>query len=77
MRVRCKIPNAVSPIGGVVFSPDPAGGLVSDPIDTDTAARFLRIRGYEAVPELDLPEPEPVPDLTRAKRPRGRDDVAA
>ena len=68
MRVRCTLPNANSPINGVAFSPDPDGGLVSEPIDTRTAERFLRIRGYEAVPELDVPEPDSMP--SRSKRPR-------
>lgn len=66
MIIRCTRPNASGLISGVVFAPASDGrGMLSEPVDAETAARFLRIPGYEAAPvEPPLPPP-PIDDLPR------------
>lgn len=67
MRVLCTLPNAGELINGVAFQATSVG-MLSDPIDTDMAANFLRIPGYVEV--LDPPtRDDGTPDLTMAPTP--------
>jgi hypothetical protein len=69
-RIICRLPNAARVINGVSFAPqaEVGGALVSETLDAETAARFLRIPGYEA-----MPEPAP----TRSTRARKTADEEA
>jgi hypothetical protein len=50
VKVICTRPNASEEINGVKFEKHPDGiGMVSEPIDADTAQHFLSIEGYELV----------------------------
>lgn len=70
MQVICTLPNAASEINGVAFSEHP-NGRISDPIDTATAERFLRIPGYVAAESgVSEDESSDSPASTRSKRSR-------
>jgi len=74
MQVICTLPNAASEINGVAFSEHP-NGRISDPIDTATAERFLRIPGYIVATETKaepaaLDESADSPASVRSKRSR-------
>ncbi|NCC28677.1 MAG: hypothetical protein EOM22_11175 [Gammaproteobacteria bacterium] len=67
MRVLCTHPNASESINGVAFTAVP-GGMLSETIDAETAAHFLRIPGYSAWSE---PSQEPSTEQP-ARRPRSK-----
>ncbi len=48
MRVLCKLPNASGLINGIKFEKHKLG-RISEEIDEDIAAHFLKINGYVAV----------------------------
>ncbi len=48
-RVRCDLPNADTEISGVAFMPMDGGGMLSEEIADEIAARFCSIPGYQPV----------------------------
>lgn len=65
VRVLCTLPNAGDEISGVRFESCPEG-KISEPISPEVGAAFLRVGGYQVVPE-----PQPAVE-TEPRRPRGR-----
>lgn len=65
MRVLCTLPNAGDLISGVRFEPCP-DGKISELISPEVGAAFLRVGGYQVVPE-----PQPTTE-NEPRRPRGR-----
>lgn len=59
-RVICTLKNASSLISGIAFEPVD-GVMLSQEIDDEVAAKFIRIPGYEWAPEPAPVEPEQQP----------------
>lgn len=74
-RVICDLPNASLEISGIKFSPLEDGGLISEEISEEQAARLASIPGYS----VDEGEREPVPAPVKEPAPtaRGRKKPAA
>lgn len=55
-RVICDLPNASDEISGIKFHPLDDGGMISDEISQEQAARFASITGY-AIDDGSVPAP--------------------
>ncbi|MGF6641760.1 hypothetical protein [Paraburkholderia sp. MM6662-R1] len=62
MKILCKLPNAATVINGVKFFEHKLG-VISEEIEDDVAALFLKIEGYVKVlpPKADTQEASAVP----------------
>lgn len=67
-RVICELPNASDEIGGVKFYPLDQGGMISDEIGEEAAARFASIPGYSLDEEAREPEQSKQPETPAAPK---------
>jgi hypothetical protein len=55
-KVRCDLQNASEKISGYQFSPGIGGGMVSEDLPDEAAARFASIPGYVLIDEATEPQ---------------------